>query len=146
MPDATAFRVHIYDRLLATGLPPTIRELANHYGASEAEARRWIAELKIGKTILPHPLTGEIWMAGPFASAKTPYKVIGERVTWWANCAWDMLGIAMISGETVRIHSQCTDCDEPMTLKAGPQQKPDVDGVVHFLVPARHWYDDIGFT
>jgi hypothetical protein len=23
---------------------------------------------------------------------------------------------------------------------------PSIDAVVHFLVPARRWYDDIGFT
>jgi alkylmercury lyase-like protein len=146
MPQADELRIHIYDRLLAAGQPPTIQELAAHFRASDAEARRWIADLKIGKTILPHPQTGEIWMAGPFASTKTPYRVAGQRVTWWANCAWDMLGVAMISRESVRIDSQCTDCGEPLTLRSGPNERPDFDGVVHFLVPARHWYDDIGFT
>lgn len=102
--------------------------------------------LKIGKTVLPQPKTGEIWMAGPFASAESPYRVTGRGTTWWANCAWDMLGIAMIASEPVRIDTHCTDCLSPMTLRADPARAPSLDAVVHFLVPARRWYDDIGFT
>jgi len=87
-------------------------------------------------------------MAGPFAAAETPYRVIGRHIQWFANCAWDMLGVAVIANERVRIEARCTDCGEPMKLVVDPSEPPtDVESsVVHFLVPARRWYDDIGFT
>ena len=86
-------------------------------------------------------------MAGPFAAAESPYRVVGSNVRWWANCAWDMFGVAMIANEKVRIDTSCADCRAPMTLHADPARPPSDDGVVvHFLVPARHWYEDIAFT
>ena len=144
--DPVALRVFVYDELLARGVPPSSASIGAHFGVSQDEARQALATLKIGKTILVHPATGEIWMAGPFAATETPYRVVGERRTWWANCAWDMFGVAMIANESVNIASRCTDCGERMTIQCDPSAAPTFDAVVHFLVPARHWYDDIGFT
>ena len=139
-------RIFVYDRLLACGLPPTCAEIGSHFGWSEHEARAKLGGMSIGKTILTHPATGEIWMAGPFAAGKTQYRVVGEHTTWWANCAWDMFGIAVIAGEEVRIETRCTDCGDPWTLSASPVEPTTDDGLVHFLLPAREWYKDIGFT
>ncbi|HSQ33068.1 MAG TPA: organomercurial lyase [Gemmatimonadaceae bacterium] len=152
MPNAltpAALRVFIYDHLLAAGLPPSTAEIGAHFGIGAADGRAAIASLKIGKTVVPYPDTGEIWMAGPFAGYPSSYRVHGSRVSWWANCAWDMLGVARLSHERVRVDTQCTDCGEPITLDVDPESgvKGNARGmVVHFLVPARRWYDDIGFT
>lgn len=146
LPDATSLRMHVYDRLLDSGRPPTLRELAERYRVPEAEARRALAEMKIGKTVLVHPRSGEIWMAGPFAAAETPYRIVGQRARWFANCAWDMLGAAVVVNEPVRIETSCTDCGDPWHLDVDPARPFAHDGVVHFLVPARRWYDDIGYT
>jgi hypothetical protein len=148
MPPSSArdLRIHIYDRLLESGRPPTCAEIGKHFHLSESEARRTIAEMKIGKTVLPDPKTGEIWMAGPFAAQPTTYRVVGSRTQWFANCAWDMFGVAMIAGEKVRIEAQCTDCGAPMHMHADPRTVPTDEGIVHFLVPARRWYEDIRFT
>jgi hypothetical protein len=147
MLDPTALRIHVYDRILATGIPPTSAEIARHFGVAPADALRALREVKIGKTILPHPKTGEIWMAGPFAALPTQYVVVGRKTKWWANCAWDMLGVAALVKEPVRMDARCTDCGAAMTFQvdAGQQELHDA-GVVHFLIPAGHWYDDIGFT
>ena len=134
--DPAALRIHIYDTLVASGRPHRL---------NDAE-RAQIAAMKIGKTLIPHPQTGQVWMAGPFAAEPTQYKVSG-RATWYANCAWDMLGIPFITRERVRIETHCTHCTEPMVMEVSPEKVPSFeDAVVHFLVPARKWYDDIGFT
>ena len=144
-PDAT--RIFTYDHILAHGAPPSSREIAEHFGVTPNDALQTLRALKIGKTILPHPQTGEIWMAGPFASSPTDYKVIGRATHWWANCAWDMLGVAVLVNEPVRIEARCTDCATPMTFQVDARdQSLNDDSVVHFLVPAAHWYDDMGFT
>ena len=148
-PDARKLRVHVYDWLLERGVPPTSTELAAELSESPAEVRRALNELGIGKTILIDSATGEIRMAGPFSAGATPYRVIGERVQWFANCGWDMLGVAVLVDEPVRIEASCTDCGAPMTYDVDPrtpERARDLSGVVHFLVPARRWYDDIGYT
>ena len=142
----TRMRTFVYNRLTERGNPPTVAEIASHLSLGADDAKVRLAGLKIGKTILVSPATGEIWMAGPFSSAKTQYRVTGSRTSWWANCAWDMLGIPMIAHESVRIDTHCTDCDDPWTLTATTHAPPAQEGVVHFLLPARKWYEDVGFT
>ena len=144
--DPVALRVFVYDELLDRGVPPSIGDVAGHFRVAPNEARRALTELRIGKTILVHPRTGEVWMAGPFSAAETPYRVTDGRRQWWANCAWDMFGVATIAGATVRVDTRCTDCGEPITLVCDPAAPPNDHGVVHFLVPARRWYENIGFT
>jgi len=144
--DSVALRIFVYDDIIAGGRPPSVAATAMRFGTSPAIAREALANLKIGKTILVDPRSGEIWMAGPFAAADTAYRVVGEKCEWWANCAWDMFGVAMIVNERVRVETRCTDCGAPMTILTDPSTAPTEDAVVHFLVPARRWYDDIGFT
>lgn len=145
--DARQMLVFIYDRLLARGTPPTSNEIAQQFGTTPDEALRVLSEMRVGKTVLPNPHTGEVWMAGPFSAVPTPYEVSADGVQWWANCAWDMLGIPVVADRPVHIEARCTDCGEPMTFDVDPRQQTiQGTGVVHFLVPARRWYDDIGFT
>lgn len=145
-PDQRALVRCVYDALFETGRPPSSVEIASRLGGSATDARRALAELRIGKTILPHPATGEIWMAGPFASAPTAYSVTDGTVTWWANCAWDMLGVAALLNRRVRMDGRCTDCGDLFAATVDPANAQLPPWVVHFLVPARNWYDDIGFT
>lgn len=146
LPPSGALRVFIYDWILRQGLPPSSHEIGRHFACTPDQARQAISAMKVGKTVLGNPRTGEIWMAGPFASEATPYRVKGASTQWWANCAWDMLGIPMIAGERVRIDARCTCCREPVAIEAGPGTPTTDDLVVHFLLPARRWYDDIGYT
>lgn len=143
---STELRVFAYQHLLASGRPPLAKQIAQHFSITEGEAKASIASLKIGKTLLPHPVSGEIWMAGPFAAEPTAYVVRGQNVTWWANCAWDMFGIPVIAGQETGVDMTCTDCGTPMQITASPVSPPTKQAVVHVLVPARNWYDDVGFT
>lgn len=144
--DPVALRVFIYAELVERGAPPSTAAIGRHFEVPPNEARSALAQLRIGKTVLVHPQTGEVWMAGPFSAVETPYRVtLGDR-QWWANCAWDMFGVAEIVGAKVRVDTRCTDCGEPFALACDPAVPPNGDGVVHFLVPARRWYEDIAFT
>lgn len=146
MPSPTELRARVYDVLLARGLPPTCAELGAHFGATKAAIRAALGGLKVGKTIQMRPDGSEIWMAGPFAAEATAFRVIGRHAAWWANCAWDAFGVAVIAGEAAHVATHCPDCDEPLELHADPAHAPTEDLVVHFLVRAQHWYDDLGFT
>ena len=145
--DPTALRVFVYDEILARGRPPRSADIGAHFHTTVDVARDALATLRIGKTVLVDPRSGEIWMAGPFSAIPTAYSVESGDRSWWANCAWDMFGVATLAGRRVTVHTSCGDCGEPMTLTCDPDGPPPNEiGVVHFLVPARQWYADIGFT
>jgi hypothetical protein len=146
MMDPVALRHFVYDATLSNGLPPSAARIARQFGVEVDDVKRDLAALRIGKTILVHPKSGEIWMAGPFAASPTPYRIVGANQSWWANCAWDMLGVALIAAEPVQLVASCCDCGEPFTLRVYPERGVDSDWLVHFLLPARRWYEDIGFT
>lgn len=143
-----SLRVFVYETLIETGRAPDAAAIGARFGVTADDARQAIRTAGIGKTLLAHPATGDIWMAGPFSATPTSYRVVGRRTSWWANCAWDMLGIPVIVGEAVEIRTTCTDCGAPLRITVDPRTGPDPDakGIVHFLVPANRWYEDIGFT
>ena len=146
MTDAE-LRIFIYDRLIGDGRAPTSSDIASHFHLTQSDALERLASLKVGKTVLVHPTTHEIWMAGPFSAAESAYGLTDGTRTWWANCAWDMFGVAVLVGRTLRATGACPDCGEKLTIDCDPDRPPTTaDGVVHFLLPARHWYDDISFT
>src|SRR5688572_940913 len=93
-PDAAELRVFVYGQLIDHGAMPSLAEIARRFSISEAEGRDALRSAGLGKTLLPDPRTGEIWMAGPFSARPTTYRVRAGSRQWWANCAWDMLGIA----------------------------------------------------
>jgi len=142
-----AARTFIYSHLAERGLPPRSDALATQLRISPAEARGVLRALAERKALVLDPATGEIWMAGPFSAVPTPFRVHGARTSWWANCAWDMLGIPASLGEPARIDAVCGDCGAPVEIEVHAEQGPIAGaGLVHLLLPARRWYDDIGFT
>jgi hypothetical protein len=142
-----AVRVFVYDHVIDRGVVPTLAAIGSHFDSDAAEVKRRLSLLRIGKTIALHPSTGEIWMAGPFSAAPTAYRLTDGVKTWYGNCAWDMFGVAVLVNRRLVAHTACTDCGDAMTVDCDPDRPPaDGAGIVHFLVPARRWYDDLGFT
>jgi hypothetical protein len=83
---------------------------------------------------------GKILMAHPFAAHHDGTRVDSGERTWWGNCAWDGFGIVAALGlEEATITAQ----DISLDVRDGDVHG---DAVFHVLVPARHWWDDIGFT
>jgi hypothetical protein len=83
---------------------------------------------------------GRILMAHPFAAHTEGARVDAGGRTWWGNCAWDGLGIVAALGlQDARVTAQGVTLD----VRGGEVRG---DAVLHVLVPAAHWWDDIGFT
>src|SRR5262249_43982070 len=140
-------RTFLYDEIIERGNWPTLDAIASHFSVGLATARTALVELKVGKTVLVHPQTGELWMAGPFSDRESAYRVRARGKSWWANCAWDMLGVVALVAAPAKVETRCTDCGEAMTLDVDPVRGPSQRGaIIHFLVPARRWYEDIGYT
>ena len=86
-----------------------------------------------------------IRMLNPFSLVPTQHRVHARGRWWYANCAWDAFGILAALHEDGRIESSCPDCAEPIGIDV-VDERPQQEAAVHFVVPARHWWDDIGFT
>ena len=143
--DAT--RIFIYSHVADSGVPPTSAEIAERFQITRNAARQRLLTLGATKRIVYSHPTGEIWMSGPFSALPTRFRVHGPSVTWWANCAWDMLGIPASLGISARVETSCSCCEEPVTIEVDAESGAlSEDGIVHILLPARRWYEDIGFT
>jgi hypothetical protein len=85
-----------------------------------------------------------VWMAHPFSAVATDFVVRTEGRDWYANCVWDGLSILALFGDGVlRTHSPATG--DPLTYVVRDGRVYG-EGIVHFLVPPRSFWDDIGFT
>jgi hypothetical protein len=82
-------------------------------------------------------------MAHPFSGVPTGYRAeIGER-SWQANCAWDAFGILALLGDGKVVANPFGPSDSEWTVVDGGVEP---NGVVHFMVPAARFWDDIEFT
>lgn len=84
----------------------------------------------------------QVWMAHPFSGIETNYQaVIGDR-SWYANCAWDALAILTLLGNG---EARATGAAGELVWKV-ENGKVTPRGIIHMLVPAANFWDDIGFT
>jgi hypothetical protein len=139
-------RLRIYRFFLETGHAPSASQIAAELGLALESVEGAYRQMGEEHVLVLHPGTHEIWMAMPFSAVPTRYRVaVGER-WWYANCAWDALGIPAALGSEAQIVTDCPDCAEPLAVLVEPETIRSHSGVVHFAVPAARWWDDIGFT
>ena len=74
-------------------------------------------------------------MANPFSGVATPFKVHANGRTYFANCAWDSLGIPAALHTDAEIEAACAQSGEPIRLRVMNQQVQGSEALVHFLVP-----------
>jgi hypothetical protein len=143
----TSVRLHLYNRFLADGRPPTAAETAAALGLPTEEAEAAYERLEQARVIVLAPGTKHIWMANPLSAVPTPFRVIAvDGRSWWGNCVWDAFGVLAMIGADGAIDTSCPDCGEPLELRVEDGELEPVDAVVHFAVPAARWWDNIGFT
>ena len=140
-------RLAVYRHFVSHGRAPSIAEVASTLDASVHDVRRAFAFLAVQHVLVLQPDTDEVWMAMPFSAIETGFRVITEGSEWWANCAWDALGIPAMLGQDAEIYSTCPASGVPLrvTVVEG-KLGVDTESVVHFLVPAARWWEDIGYT
>jgi alkylmercury lyase-like protein len=141
------FRRHVYFSVVADGRPPTVAETAVSFEREPAEIADAYRRLHDGRALVLFPDTTDVWMAHPFCFAPTPHRVQAGGRTWTGSCAWDALGIPGALHGDGHVDSECACCDEALALEVRDGELVEGgDLLAHFLVPARRWWDDIGFT
>jgi hypothetical protein len=142
----TAVRLELYRFFVDTGRPPVPAELADTLATDQLSVEDSLRRLAEGHVVVLAPGSPYIWMANPLSAIPTPFRVeIGGR-RFFGNCIWDALGVVAMLGGSGTVTTWCPDCREQMSVKVEDNHLACSEGVVHFAVPAAHWWDDIGFT
>ena len=90
------------------------------------------------------PGSDRVWMIHPFSAVATDFVVRAAGRRWYANCVWDGLAIPGFVGDgTLETH---TPHWNDLTRFHVVNGRVSGDDIIHFLVPARRFWDDIGFT
>jgi hypothetical protein len=140
-------RAFIYDYLAAYERPPTIADTASALAIPSEAARGAYAWLHEHHAIFLDADGQAIRMAHPFSGVPTDFRVFAGGRAYWANCAWDMLGIPAALGRDARIEARYADTGEPARLQIeSGRVRGEGQEVVYFRIPFSRWYDDLVFT
>jgi hypothetical protein len=140
-------RTEVYGSFVQTGTAPDAAGTAEALGLETGEVEAAFRRLHDARALVLAPGTTEIRMLNPFSAVETPHRVQADGRTWYANCAWDALGIPGAFHGDGRVESECPDCRERVELEVREGELfHGTELLVHFVVPARRWWDDIVFT
>jgi DNA-binding transcriptional MocR family regulator len=143
----TAVKLNIYETIAQATQAPTSADMAKALGTSAEEVEAAFERLHQKRLLVPEPGNpSRIRMAPPFSSVETPFRVKVQDKTYYANCVWDALGIAAALQADAIIEASDGQSGEPMLLEVRNGQPVPQPCVIHFAVPAAHWWDDILYT
>jgi DNA-binding transcriptional MocR family regulator len=137
-------RARVMASFRETSHAPSVDHLAADLRSSRQAVSAALHALAAEHALVLRPGSDAIWMAHPFSGVDTDLVVTIAGHRWFANCAWDGLSILALLGEG-ELHTHSPASGEPLRFVARGGTV-DGAGLVHFLVPPRRFWDDIGFT
>jgi len=144
MVEDSALRLLVYDEIVRTGETPAVATLASLVSSPVEGVRASLRRMHDAHMLVLQP-TGEILMANPFSGVPTAFVAEVDGRRWFGNCIWDALGIIATLHADGRVLTSCgTSCEAlELSVRCGVLTG---QGVVHFAVPARRWWEDIVFN
>ena len=142
----TRVRTTILEAFAETGIAPSPAGIAEQLGSEVEPVLAAWDRLREGRAIVTGEDGVSIRMANPFSGIPTGHTFESAVVRYYANCAWDALGIPAALGRGGTVRSHCAHSGEPLRLEVGDDGPERCDWLFHSLVPAAHWWDDIVFT
>ena len=141
-------RNYVYGSFVQNGTAATPDEVAAALALDEGAVAASYRRLHDAHALVLEPGETRVRMLNPFSVVETPHRVEAAGRDWFANCAWDALGIpGALHEDDAQIESRCPDCGDRLELEVrGGALAGGVDLLVHFVVPARRWWHDIVFT
>jgi hypothetical protein len=139
-------RAFVYWHFAETTRPPSVSESAAHFDVPDEEIAAAYEELHNRHALFLQPGTHHIRMAFPFSGVESPFRVTANHKTYFANCAWDSLGIPVALRADAQIEVACAQSGEPILLQVKDHEVDDTNTCAHFLIPFREWYNDLSFT
>ena len=135
-------RAQIYRLLVGGASTVDARAIADSRGWDVGEVKAALGRLAAEHRVALVKGTHRVWMAHPFSGVNTSYQAVVGESAWFANCAWDALAILALLGDG---EARATGAVAELVWKVEDGQVSP-PGIVHVLVPASEFWDDIGFT
>ncbi len=136
-------RSFVYARLVATGRAPDMRDIAAQFAMQPAQAQAALQRLHDAHALVLDE-AGDVLMANPLSAVETDYRAFAGGRWYYANCAWDSLGIPAMLGGDAQIEARHPTTRETIQYAIENERLCGADGyLVHFAQPFRNWYDDI---
>ena len=132
----------VYGFVVEHGRPPAAEETAAGLGIGADKARLAYGRLHQHHALFLEPGGGAIRMAHPFSGVPTPFRVHANGRAYWANCAWDALGIPAALHADAAIEAVAAEDGASVHLAVAGGRVRGHGEVVHVLRPFRAWYDD----
>ena len=139
-------KLAIYHHFAATGSRPSPEQVAERVNAAPHDVLESFRRLRAQRVLVLEDDGASIRMAPPFSGVPTQHVVTSEGLSYFANCAWDALGIPAALRQPAQVQSRCEQSMEPFRLRVATTGPESSDWLFHCAVPAAHWWDDIVFT
>lgn len=139
-------RQFIYDYIVENERPPTVSETATGLAIGVVEAQDAYRRLHGYHAILLERGSLDVRIANPFSGVPTQFRVHVNGRSYWATCAWDMLGIPAALHADARIEAMCADTQTPTEILVENGAVRETGELIHLPVPFRNWHDDLRRT
>jgi len=146
METDVAVRQAVYRHFVSTGAAPTVASLASTLGLTTRDIAAALQRLFERRVLVLSPDGDQILMAPPFSGIPTQHRVLTGGREYFANCAWDALGVLAALQQDGLIRSRCEQTGEPLDIPVHATGPESIPCTVHFAVPAALWWRDIVFT
>ncbi len=138
-------RLFVYESA-RDGHIPAPRDVARQFSLTPQQAADSFRRLQEADALVLLPDSHYIWMAEPFSAVATDYPVVRGDRSWYGNCIWDALAIAVLVDGRCSIPTSCPQSGADLTVETEGEALVTGPGVVHFAVPSNRWWESIGFT
>lgn len=140
-----AVRLAVYRAVVATTAIPGVEAVAEVTGLTETAVVAALRALAEAHVIVLDADGRTIRFAPPFSGVATGFVVRAAGRRYFAPCAWDAFGIAAALGADADVNTNCADSGIPLAcgVRRGAAYG---DGLIHLLVPAARFWDDIVYT
>lgn len=142
----TQVKVAIYHHFAQTGRRPSPAEVAERVGADRQSVLDAYQSLRSQRLLVLEPDGDSIRMAPPFSGIPTQHRIEAGGRSYFANCAWDTLGVVAALQTSATVHSRCEQSGQPFNLNVNTNGPEPSEWLFHCLVPAAKWWHDIVFT
>lgn len=142
----TAVKLAIYRHFAAKAVRPSAAAIAERLSVDAQAILDSFGQLRAQRLLVLEDDGESIRMAPPFSGVPTQHVVEADGLRYFANCAWDALGVAAALQKPAVVHSHCEGSGEPLLLRVALDGPEASDWLFHCLVPAAQWWADIVFT
>ena len=139
-------RYFVFNHFADTAHPPGVDETAKRFHISTEQAGEYYKELHNRHAFFLDLETLTVRMAWPFSAVPTDFKVHANGKTYYANCAWDMLGIPAVLHTDAVIEAKFAESNELAKLEIKDGKVTNSELLIHFPLSFSRWFDNVVFT